>query len=365
MKKLCKIFALLFLALLFPLGISAYEGVTHDTAEEAGVYELPSNEYITESEAAGDSKINIANKAFTVLKDSISSVWKSAVEAFCALLATVLLVSLFSSFKPASGMHLNQALEFASVLAVSGITFAFLKSVFSFAAERIDTLCNYMTSLLPVSASLYAAGGNAGAGAASTAGLIAFLSVVENIVGRWLFPLLQCGFVMSLVAALPSAASFRSLASFFKNLMTSLLAFVFSIFGLVLYFQTVIASSADNYAFRSVKFASGTLIPVIGSMIGDAARTVYASAGIIKGTVGAMGIVVLLSMLLPPLVYTVAYKLVVLSAAMISAALGCEKESKLLYDLNSIVAILIAMLVGTGVVFIIAISLFIRLGVTE
>ena len=102
---------------------------------------------------------------------------------------------------------------------------------------------------------------------------------------------------------------------------------------------------------------------IAGHMLGDAARTVSASAGVVRATVGGAGIITLLAVTLPSVIFTLLYKLGILLSAMLARALGCENESRLLYDINSILAVLLAIQLGVSVMFIIAVALFIRIGV--
>jgi len=131
-----------------------------------------------------------------------------------------------------------------------------------------------------------------------------------------------------------------------------------------MYLQTAIAASADNYAYRSVKFASGVFIPVIGNMLGDATRTVFGSIGVIKSVTGAIGITVILSILIPPIVLVILYKFALLGSAIISRVMGCDRESRFLYELNGILNVLMALMVGAGAVLIIAVAIFIKTGVS-
>ena len=52
---------------------------------------------------------------------------------------------------------------------------------------------------------------------------------------------------------------------------------------------------------KAAKFAISGAIPVVGGILSDAAETVLASAGILKGTVGVFGMVTILGICLIPL----------------------------------------------------------------
>ncbi len=347
-KSLAVIFAFFVLALF---QISASAEIKEDIEQSTGAESLY-EEFGEDRDFSG---------VFDTIKDSIKNFTKTITKTIFLMLSIVLLSSVFTAYG-GTGI-LQKSLTYGSVLALSGCAFSMLTSVFSLAQSSIAEQCRYMTAFLPVSASIYMAGGSMGSGIASSTALLTFLSLAGNFVSSFLFPLMQGGFVLSLSASLPFGNALKSVTTLAKNTLTTLLAFVFSIFGMIMYLQTVITAAADSFAFRSIKFATGAFIPVIGNMIGDAARTVASSAGVIRASVGGAGIIALLCVILPSVIYTLLYKLGVLLCAMGARALGCDAESRLLYDCNSIMSVLLALQTGIGVMFIIAVALFIRVGV--
>ena len=167
-----------------------------------------------------------------------------------------------------------------------------------------------------------------------------------------------------MVGAIPGSVNLSSVNALVKNTATTVMAFVFTLLGFTLYLQTTVASASDNFVTRSVKFASGVFVPVIGNMLGDASRTVIASVSVIKGSVGTIGMVMILSAVLPPLLIVMLYKLMLLVCSICAKALSCERESALLYDIGSVLGVLMALIAGAGVICIIAMAVFIKTGVT-
>ncbi len=350
MRKIAVVFVVIMALMSFSQAASAY-GYEQSIAEQTGAAAL-------EEEYGSDTDFS---RVFSVIRESLEKNWKSVLKSIYIMLAIVLLASVFTAYG-GTGTQ-SSALTYASILALSGCAFSVLSSVFAYAAESIASECRYMTAFLPVAAALYTVGGNIARGVAGSSALLMFLSVTSNFSSSFLFPLMQGGFVLSLASALPFGTSLRSVTNLVKNALTTLLAFVFSIFGMVMYLQTVITAASDSFAFRTVKFASGTFIPVIGNMLGDAARTVASSAAVVRASVGGAGIIALLGVILPSVIYTLLYKLGILLCAMAARALGCENESRLLYDINSILSVLLALQLGIGIMLIIAVALFIRIGV--
>ena len=249
-------------------------------------------------------------------------------------------------------------------MALSGILYTALKTLFEMTRQAFLNLSVFLTSFLPVTASLYTMTGNTATAAAGTSMMLLFNTAVVALAERFLFPLLQVCFALSLVSAVPNGVSLQSIITLVKNTVTTLLAFAFTMFSAVLYFQTAITASADNLAYRSIRFASGVFIPVIGSVIGDASRTVNASIATVKSTVGYVGVAALAILLLPPIITAILYKFVVLLAAMAARILGCDRESRLLYDISSLLSVLMSTVIGVSAVFLISVAIFIKTGVS-
>lgn len=294
---------------------------------------------------------------FGAFGDNAGGVLKSC----AAVLAAVVASGLIGSFKNVSPA-LSLACEYVSVLSLSAVTFGVVKSVFDYACTAIQRFAEYQLSMIPVTSALYVFGGSGTAAASSAASGSMFYTVITVISGTVLTPLLGISLVLSLAAALPGSANLQSVCGAVKNTAATFTAFVFSMLAFSLSVQTVIASAADSYAARTVRFASGVFIPVIGSMIGDAARTVISAAGTAKAAVGGIGIAAMMSVLLPPIAVVATYKLGLLFAAVCARVLGCERESKYLYDVNGILSVLLAVVIGTATVFILSMAVFIKTG---
>ena len=366
MKKCLKVFLFLIIILSFSrIDCAAFDtSAENELAKNAGLNEL-SFDAITPEELSGESKINLFGKAIGFISDALSTGVTSSLRAFALIMTVVVLSAVLASFKwTTTNSSLHTAYEYISVIALSGVTFTIFTSVFSFAQQSLGALNTFMAALLPVTSALYIFGGNAATAAVSNASLLLFFSLISTICSKFIMPFLQIAFALCLSSAIPGTVNLTSVSTLVRNTTTTVLAFLFSLFGFTMYLQTAIAASADNYAYRSVRFASGVFIPVIGSMLGDASRTVFGSIGIIKSVAGAVGVTVVLAVIIPPVVLVLLYKLSLLGCAIISRALGCERESRFLYELNGIMNVLLALLIGAGAVLIIALAIFIKTGVS-
>ena len=358
MKRLKCILLCFVLILLLPLGVQAFEDeLTNSIANDIG--DVSYGEYVQPQEKEGVKQISIAAKLMQILVDSFSVAFKSIFKTFVLLSGILITASLLSGLKSDSKV-LSNTYDYISILVLSSAIFATTKVVFDACAIALKTISGFLIAYLPAMTTMYALGGNPTAAAANWSTLTIYTTLIEAVASNFLLPFLNVCFALCIVSALPSCIQLGSLSTLIKNSVTTVLAFMFSMLSFVMYFQTTIAAAADNQAMRAVRFASGTFVPVIGSVIGETAKNVFTSISVIKTTAGAAGIIAMLSIIVPPLCLVITAKLSILVAGMLGRLLGLERESKLLYEVNGLFGVLLAIILGAGVVFFIAVAVFMK-----
>ena len=350
--------------MLRPINVSAYEDEkTNSMADSVGATEIDS-QYLDKDELSGDKNINVFQKLLDIITDSLKDNGWSVVKSFGQVFSAVILCSVMQAMKFGDNNALSGATAYISIILLSGVTYSVLYNLFIFAIAALETLSTTMAAFMPVMASLYAMSGATASAASSASGLAVFLTTLSLICTKVILPLLQISFALCLSGAIPNGINLSSVTTLVKNTATTLMGFAFTLMGFVLYLQTAVAVAGDNFFHRSVRFASGVFIPVIGNMLGEASRTVISSVSVIKSTVGAAGTVVILSLVLPPFLSAVLHRFMLSLAAVLAKSLGCEKEGAFLSELCGVTGVLMALIGGATVVCLIAMATFIRVGVS-
>ena len=314
------------------------------------------------------------------LEGEETELWESVWSALCtaltggvgkafkfgaSIIACLVLIALIGGIRTLKDNDLSTAaFDFVSAASLGAAAFPAVYSVFLYVKAAIESIHAFCAALLPVTVTLYSMGGNPTQAVSAGSGMSMFLTATETVNAKLLLPLLTVGFAFALTGLLPGAESIAPFGSFIKNCATTLIAFVFSLVGFVFYFQTAIAASADGFAYRSVKFASGTFIPLIGNAVGDSARTVFGAVSVVKASVGNLGLCVVMGYLLPPLVSVLLYKGAFSFCAMFASFCGLEKQARFIKELGSLLGASLALLIGCGVVFIVISAVFLKSGVS-
>ncbi len=362
MKKTVCVLLFLFTAFFaFRTSVCAYDGSeTESLALEVGADELD-NGYLTDSERSGDSDINIFQKAVDIIADSFSGSG-GVLASFGSLIAIIMLSAVMSAMK-FGGEALDTATSYISILVLAGASYALFDRLLAVVVASMESLTVALSAQLPVMTALHVCGGTPASGAAGSTSMTLFLSVLSLICTRVILPLVRISFALCLAGAMPSSINLSPITNLIKNTSTTVMTFIFTMLSFLLYIQTSVAATGDGFLTRSVKFASGVFIPIIGGILGDASRTVLASVGVIKGTVGAVGVVTVLAVVLPPIITVAIHKILLLLCSIVAKSLSCDRESAFLSDLCGVTNVLLALVAGAGSVALISMAVFLKSGV--
>ena len=223
--------------------------------------------------------------------------------------------------------------------------------------ERIIALGNGM---IPITASIWAMGGNVSTASAGSATLYCILNVVQRLWAGSAVPvcalLLVLGFCDVSCTELKTGrvvATVKRVYSFFLGLsMTVLLSSLAA--------QTTLTAAADGVAARTGRLVSTTVIPIVGGNLGEALRTVASSVRYLKGVFGVGGIVAVALLTLPVVITLLLTRAVFSICSTFADIIGCDEESKLLANFSNVYGCALAVVAGVGMTFVLALCIFIK-----
>ena len=105
----------------------------------------------------------------------------------------------------------------------------------------------------------------------------------------------------------------------------------------------VISGTADAATVKAAKLTLSGMVPVVGSIIGDASETVLVSAGILRSTVGVFGMLAVLGICAAPFLQIGVHYLTLKITAAVSGIIGDKRLSGLVEALGSAMSFILAM----------------------
>ena len=346
MKKLLCI--LLFTLLLLP---SCYAETGIDDVENAVPDEV--RELTGDIDEVGDTDSFFGRLAETakdaVLKNGKEILKKAVCVLFVALVCGVLRV--FSD----NGMP--DYISLCGCAAISLLCVSDADSYISAAGEAINSISVFSKTLLPALCTLTAATGQVSSAAvryaASALCMDLFISLAEKLV----LPIIYVYLALSIAASAFDNRVLESIAGLVKWLCKTAMTVFAAGFTLYIGLSSVISASGDAVAVKAAKTVISTTLPVIGSIVSDAAASVVAGAELMKTTVGAFGMIAVLSICASPLIVLGLNYLCFKAASAMVSSLGTPQLTKLTGSLGTAFGMLVGLVGCCGlIVFISVIS---------
>lgn len=316
-----------------------------------------------EVELAGDALIEflspseVMSELFGIGKGALGG----AVSLLCVLLGLILICAVCNSLcSSMESSGVSSGFAFLSTAAVMAAILSSQSESFGGVTDFFDRLSSLMDSMIPITGTVWAMGGNVGCATVGTATLYAMLSVTEKICSAAVLPVCYVMCAAAVCSGLSDGGLLDGFSGAVKRIYNFLLGLVMTVFVFALGAQTAIASAADTAAARGAKLITSTVIPGVGGAVADTVRTVAGSVGYIKNVVGVGGIVLVAVLTLPTLCSLLMTRLVFLLTGTVAEMLGCKRESKLLSELGNVYGFLVGAVSVCSVAFVIALALFIK-----
>ncbi len=288
---------------------------------------------------------------------------RSALATFLlTLVGTALLLSL------AERGVFDRGLEATASAALSGVMsipiFTALYPLVKECGACIETGCGIFGALIPVAVSVTAFGGGASASVVQGAGMSLALGFVSEVIKTALLPTVSVMLALALSVGFDKEGVTGALCTLIKNLLVGILSFIGMVLPATLAMQNFISSAKDTVALRTARYAAGNMIPLVGSTVSGALSTLGAGAGIMRGTVGAVGSCALMFVFLAPTAILLLYRLCMRIALTLLDFIGTQGAKRMLSSMTGALDALIAMVVISGAVFFLEIIIFMRTAVS-
>ena len=302
-----------FLAVLFCSTVFAAEN-TREKIWYADVWDavdgqtkkLLSDIGITPSLADTFAELNAKN-VFTVIYDVLKGKTAKPLSSAFIVLAVLLAVAFFSSFLSAG--KLKELAGNIGTLAIVFLLLGFISPMISSCALVIELSKDFMLSLIPVLGTVVAFSGNPALALSFNTVVFSFAQSISVLYAKLIPSFAAVGCAFSASTAINPMMKFSKLSHLVFKTATFTMAFISGIFVAVLSVRGVIAGAADTVTIRGLRFLIGSSVPVVGSAIADALNSVVAGVGLIKNTIGVIGIAATLFINLPVLCEIVIWKM--------------------------------------------------------
>lgn len=360
MKK--TVFILIVFLCLLPIKIFAQTEIeTPDLsgADEALVQEeysflMPSeilksilkNEFKLSGESLFNNLINALFKAFKTFLPEILSTF-----------AVSVLISIISKLEIINEKLYSVALLGGRIIICVNLLTSFIKIAKSI-KESIGVVVNFFQKLLPILCSVFAFSGaqSSAVSLQGSASILTFL-LLKIVCGVIITLIISSTVIMAINSLLPDD-KLKGIGQLFSSVSTWTLGGSFTLFCGFSAINGITAAVSDNMRLRSLKYAVGNSVPVIGGAVGESLNFVIAGAKSLKSAVGITGVIVVFVLMLSPILNLFSIMLLLKFFAAVSSAWTDKAIVEILNVFAGGYKMLLITLVGTSTVFLLFLGVF-------
>ena len=355
----------LMLGTLFSTTFAA-EPVEYDSESGNGYaledYIPPSvNEILTENgdHDAGDLDFwKLVRKSIAVFLDDI--IKYKYILSLCS--AVVLVSAVFLAMRPEGGF--SECLNVAARLLLLTVC---VRALIDFLPRLTSFFTSFSELITAISASFGAVlllDGSAMTAAASTASFAAVLVLVNRVLLTYAVPFLFFLIALYIAECLSPRLKAASFSKSLKKTLTSIFSFVFSLMITAISLQGLVASGKDTALARTVRFTASSFVPIIGSSVGEAMKTVLAGMSYLRSALGGASAYALALIILPVLLELLVFKVSLQLVSVFASLLSVSEIGEVAAGFVSFLDILLALIIAISILVFVLIILFIKSGVS-
>lgn len=257
---------------------------------------------------------------------------------------------------------MQEIMEAVSVTAITAALIAPILSLIHSAVGVIEESANMMLLYIPLLISLLAFSGKVISSAGYYGALMTASQSVSQLSSRLISPLLSLSLALSVSSALTNKIRLKGFCTLLSKLIKWTLAFSMSIFSAVLTVKSFIVNASDSVSSRAVRFSLSSFIPIVGTAVSEAYKTVAGSVNMLRAGAGVFIIIALLVVFLPVTLKTILFLLSVHICKAVGEAVGADTVCGLLSSVADVLTILIAVIISVITVFLVSTALLISAG---
>ena len=198
-----------------------------------------------------------------------------------------------------------KAARYAGLLMTMVFLVADLREHTALCTQTITRMAEWMQALFPLMITLLAAVGGTASSAFYQPAVMAAAGSMTALIRQATLPLASGVAVLTMAGGLSDGLRVSRLCKLLRQAACWTLGFGFTVFIGVMSVQGVNAAALDGVSIRTAKFAMDRFIPIVGGMFADTVDTLVGCSLVVHNALGILGLILLLSALLLPLLRVV------------------------------------------------------------
>ena len=293
---------------------------------------------------------------------SIFSIFLDLILKYLPLLSLIIAIGVISNLLSGIKSKFNEKstsslIHLVCFLAVVILMISMITNLATVSSDSINNMVGQMNALFPILLTLMVGiGANASVGVFQP--IVAIISTyVADFFTYLILPLFMISFVFNIITNLSDNIKLDKFSSFISSLFKWCVGLVFTLFFAVFTIQGISAGTFDSLSIRTTKYTIKSYIPIMGGYLSDGMDLILSSTILIKNAVGLVGVLMIITTILSPLLEIVVFSLLLKLVSAILQPMGNNKTSNFLMSTSKSITMLSTCIIAVGFMYLISIGL--------
>ena len=353
---ICMILLISLFSIFTPMATFCVESSTVEISEDLN------NSIIEELNEIDFSGLNGIVEEFQNSSTNIFSIFLELIVKYLPMLSLIVAIGVISNLLNGIKSKFNEKstsglIHLVCFLAVVVLTIGMISSISKTSVNSINSMVSQMNAIFPILLTLMI-----GIGASASAGvfqpIVAIISTyVADFFTYLILPLFMASFVFGIINNLSDSIKLNKFNSFISSLFKWCVGLVFTLFFAVFTIQGISAGTFDSLSIRTTKYTIKSYIPIMGGYLSDGMDLILSSTILIKNAVGLVGVLMIISTILSPLLEIVVFSLLLKLVSAILQPMGNNKTSNFLMSTSKSITMLSTCIIAVGFMYLISVGL--------
>ena len=196
----------------------------------------------------------------------------------------------------------GEAAFFACFLMMSVTAVSVFSEAVGYGAKVVHGICEFITKFEPVLMGLLMSGGAIVQAAAFRPPMVASVYILGLLVDKCILPITYFSAILGIVNNIGTRVEIGTLQKLLMSVSKWLLTGVLTLFSAILTLYGFGTTALNAVAAKGIKFAVGSLVPVVGGLLSDTVETVISGTNLLKNAVGTAGMITVIVMVSVPVI---------------------------------------------------------------
>ena len=302
------------------------------------------------------------NKIIKILIKILGENFKQSLLTVSAIIIIIIINSILKAISENLGNEsVSKMAYFIQYILIVTLLMKNFSDIITSIKTAIQDLNSFANVLVPLMTTLMIGTGNITTSSLIEPILLSMVAFISNFITNFIIPITLVATTLGIMSKLSDYIRIEKLSKFLNKVSVWALTTILGIFITIASLESGLTSNVDNVTRKAGKSVISVAVPVVGGILGDAIDTIVGYTNVIKNATGIVGIFVVLSICLKPIINLATLTVVYSLSSALCEPVADKKVVELIEVMASTFKVLLGVMFAITVMIVVGVALVIKI----